>query len=60
MWKDKPKWHNQVVNALSYKEIMVMLYMVSWVESMPLDQICEAISKDTTYGGSYNRSMMVL
>jgi len=49
VWEHKPGRHNQVDDALSRKQVDVVVAALSWVETDFLDRIRELSKNDTTY-----------
>jgi hypothetical protein len=49
VWEHKPGRHNQVDDALSRKQVDVVVVALSWVETDFLDRIRELSKNDTTY-----------
>jgi hypothetical protein len=49
VWKHKPRRHNQVVDALSCKNVKEIVVVLSRFESNFLDRIREMSKQDTTY-----------
>ncbi|KAG6517981.1 hypothetical protein ZIOFF_021381 [Zingiber officinale] len=49
-WEHKPGKHNQVVDALSRKEVFATFYSISRVESDMMERIKAVAASDTAYG----------
>ena len=49
VWEHKPGRHNQVVDALSRREVSATLYTISRVESDMLERIKQLAATDSAY-----------